>query len=74
MMTEILPSARATLMAANVASHSLGRALGALLASFLYALGKGYPWLNGILANVLVAVLFNALAIAAVSQLRKHIR
>lgn len=40
-MTEILPPARATLMASFVASLSVGRALGALLAPVLYQPGGG---------------------------------
>jgi predicted MFS family arabinose efflux permease len=61
LMTEILPSARATLMAANVASFSLGRALGALLAPPLYS------W--GILGSGIAAVLFNLLALLALYSL-----
>jgi len=74
LMTEILPEARATLMAANVASHSVGRALGALLAAALYTVGKSYPWMHGILANVMAALLFNLLALIALYYLRRHIR
>jgi predicted MFS family arabinose efflux permease len=39
MMTEVLPEARATVMAFNVAALSLGRAIGAPLAPFLYQYG-----------------------------------
>jgi predicted MFS family arabinose efflux permease len=39
MMTEVLPPARATLMAMNIASASLGRALAAWAAPPLYAAG-----------------------------------
>lgn len=74
LMTEILPEARATLMAANVASHSLGRALGALLAAALYTVGQSYPWMHGILANVMVALLFNLFALIVLYFLRRHIR
>ena len=55
MMTEILPAARATLMASNVASHSLGRAVGALLATALYT--------QGIYVNSIAAIIFNLLAL-----------
>jgi predicted MFS family arabinose efflux permease len=55
LMTEILPNARATLMASNVASHSLGRALGALIATTLYA--------QGIYANSLAAIVLNLLGL-----------
>ena len=36
MMTEVLPRARATVMSFNLAGHSLGRSLGAILATFIY--------------------------------------
>ena len=36
MMTEILPGARATVMSFNLAGHSIGRGIGALLAVFIY--------------------------------------
>jgi predicted MFS family arabinose efflux permease len=57
MMTEIMPSARVTLMAFNVAGLSLGRGLGALLATPLYAFGIG--------GSVSIAILFNLAAILA---------
>jgi predicted MFS family arabinose efflux permease len=60
MMTEVLPSARATLMAFNVASLSLGRALGDLLAPRLYV------W--GFWSVILGAVLFNLLALLALRK------
>lgn len=53
-MSELLPSARATVMALNVASLSLGRALGALTVPPLYR------W--GFWAVVLGAVAFNLIA------------
>ncbi len=62
MMTEVLPSARATLMAFNVASLSLGRALGDLLAPRLY--------LWGFWSVVLGAVLFNLLALLALRKVK----
>jgi predicted MFS family arabinose efflux permease len=74
LMTEILPEARATLMAANVASHSMGRGIGALLAASFYTLGKTIPWLTGIQTNVVVAVLLNLLALLALYYLRRRIR
>jgi len=43
LMTEVLPEARATLMAFNLAGHSLGRVIGALLATLIYQwLGFGF--------------------------------
>jgi len=65
MMTEILPQARATFMAANVAGHSLGRSLGALLAA------PAYSW--GILGSCLGAIGFNLLALLALGYLTRKI-
>ena len=61
LMTELLPSARATLMAFNVAAISLGRAMGAFLAPRLYG--------TGFLAVAMGAIVFNLLALLAVSRL-----
>jgi MFS transporter, DHA1 family, inner membrane transport protein len=63
LMTELLPSARATLMAFNVAALSFGRAIGAFLAPRLYGLG--------FLAVALGAIGFNLLALLAVSRLER---
>jgi predicted MFS family arabinose efflux permease len=63
LMTELMPTARATLMAFNVAALSFGRAIGAFLAPQLYGLG--------FLAVTLGAIGFNLLALLAVSRLRK---
>lgn len=65
LMTEIQPRARATLMAANVAGLSLGRALGAALAPLLYDLGAG------MLASGFAVLGFNALALLAVLWLSR---
>lgn len=62
LMTEILPKARATVMALNIAFASIGRALASLLAPLLYTFGFGF--------NTFVAVAFNLAAIAALSQVR----
>ncbi|MEZ0395067.1 MAG: MFS transporter [Anaerolineales bacterium] len=64
LMTEILPQARATLMAFNVAALSLGRALGALTGPWLYRLGF---WLV-----VGGALLFNLLALLALPIVRRR--
>ena len=58
LMSELLPSARATLMAAHMALISLGRAVGDLLAPRLFT----NPWLPGMDANAWGAILFNLLA------------
>jgi len=54
LISAVLPHARASLLATNVAFFSLGRALGAVLAPFLF------QW--GILANVAATILFNLAA------------
>jgi len=55
LMTELVPEARATVMAGNVGSHSAGRSLGALIALPLFA--------GGLWGNTLAAVGFNLLAL-----------
>jgi predicted MFS family arabinose efflux permease len=77
MMTEIMPAARATLMAVNIAALSLGRALGALIAHPLYQWGQNQSTLPeglpGILVSALVVVLFNIFALLALRVLRRTI-
>ncbi|MBU2609865.1 MAG: hypothetical protein KJ606_02795 [Chloroflexi bacterium] len=63
LMTQVLPEARATLISFNVASLSLGRALGAPLAPWLY--GFGFP------AVAAGAVVFNGLALLALRRMGK---
>jgi predicted MFS family arabinose efflux permease len=55
LMTELVPAARATLMSANLAAFSLGRALGALAGPSLFS--------NGIGANATAAAALNAMAL-----------
>lgn len=62
LMTEVMPEARATLMAVNLASTSLGRAFGALAGGWLYTMGFG--------ANALAALLLNGLALVALSRVQ----
>ena len=64
MMTEILPSARATMMAINISALSLGRALGAFVAPTLFAWGMG--------TSAGAAVVFNLLALIALRWVRYH--
>jgi len=74
LMSELLPAARATLMAANVAGLSLGRSVGALLAPALYALGSrgaAPGGLGGILFCCLAAAALNLGALAALRRLKK---
>jgi predicted MFS family arabinose efflux permease len=61
LMTEILPTARATMMAFNIAAISLGRAIGAFLAPRLYGLG--------FIAVAAGAIALNLIALFAVSRL-----
>lgn len=75
LMTEVYPPGRATLMAGNVAAHSLGRALGALVATSLYAFGQAAPDIFGfsipaILPNGLVTVAFNLIGLLALYRLQ----
>jgi len=65
MMTEIMPGARATLMAFNVAGLSLGRAIGAFVAPSLFAWGIG--------ASAGAAIFFNLLALLALRSVSKTI-
>ncbi len=77
LMTELLPAARATLMAANVAGLSLGRSAGALLAPALYALGSqgaAPGGLSGILFCSLAAAVLNLGALGALRWLQKAMR
>ena len=53
LMTEVMPSARATTLSFNLAAHSLGRMGGALLAPALYALGFSYVTVASIIFNML---------------------
>jgi Arabinose efflux permease len=62
LMTEVMPAARATVMALFIAALSLGRAVGDLLAPQLY---KGGFWLNAA-----ACLLFNLLAWAALSRIK----
>lgn len=64
LVTELAPSARATLLSLNVTGHALGRAIGALLAAFIY---QKY----GFLSVALTAVLFNFAGIIALRKMQK---
>lgn len=63
MVTELVPSARATLLSLNVTGHALGRALGALLAAFVYQQ-------FGFIFVALAAVVFNAAGLTALRKMR----
>ena len=58
LMTELVPEARATLLTFNLTGHSLGRMIGALLATFIYQR-------FGFLPVAVLTVLFNIFALLA---------
>lgn len=66
LMTEIMPGARATLLSFNVAGHSLGRMIGALIATFIYQQ-------FGFLPVTLIAVLFNLFALIGLGELTQKL-
>ncbi len=66
LMTEIMPKTRATLLSFNVAGHSLGRMIGALLATFVYQR-------FGFLPVALTAILFNIFALLALGELTEKV-
>ena len=61
-MTEVIPRARATLLAVFISACSLGRGVGALVAPFLYK--------HGMFVVGVGAAVFNLLAILALSQIK----
>jgi predicted MFS family arabinose efflux permease len=64
LMTELLPHARATLMAGNVAAFSAGRMIGALCGPALFSLG--------LLANGAVAATLDVIALAVLIGFVRH--
>lgn len=66
LMTEVMPEARATLLSFNVTGHSLGRVIGALLATFIYQR-------FGFLPVTLIAVVFNVFALLALGELTQKL-
>lgn len=64
LLTEVLPSARATTLSFASAANSLGRAIGAFLAPTLYTLG--FSFVTG------AAIAFNLLGLIAVWYLSRH--
>lgn len=65
MVTELVPSARATLLSLNVTGHALGRALGAFLAALIYQR-------FGFVFVALMAVLFNAAGMLALRRMQRE--
>ena len=66
LMTEVMPSARATLLSFNAMGHSLGRAIGALIATFIYQRFSFLP-------VTLIAILFNVFALLALGELTQKV-
>lgn len=66
LMTEVMPEARATVLSFNLTGHSLGRMIGALLATFIYQQ-------FGFLPVTLLAVVFNLFALLALAELTRKI-
>jgi len=64
LITEVMPSARATTLSLAGAGHSVGRAIGALLGPALYGLG-----FSAVTAS---AVVFNLFGLAAVWYVSRH--
>ena len=66
LMTEVMPGARATLLSFNLTGHSLGRMIGALLATFVYQK-------FGFQSVTLLAIMFNVFALIALGELTQKI-
>tara|TARA_B100000945_G_C20416976_1_gene615665 strand:- start:1178 stop:2362 length:1185 start_codon:yes stop_codon:yes gene_type:complete len=64
LMTELMPTERASVMSANIAGHSLGRMLGALLGAFLLPFGIG--------ASGTAAAIMNIIAFVFLLQLQEN--
>ena len=64
MMTEVLPGARATAMSFNLAGHSIGRGIGALLATFVY---QSF----GFTVVALVAMVFYGFGLLALREMKR---
>ena len=62
--SELVPAARATMLSLNFTGHSLGRALGALLAGFIYQQ-------FGFLFVALAAVIFNLIGLLALKMMQR---
>lgn len=64
LMTEVVPSARATMLALNVTGHSIGRAIGAFCAPIIYR-HFGFTYV------ALFAVAFNLAALIALTRMQR---
>jgi predicted MFS family arabinose efflux permease len=65
LMTELVPSARATMLAMNITGHSIGRAIGTFFAPIIYQQ-------FGFLYVALFAVIFNIAGLTALRQMQKY--
>jgi DHA1 family inner membrane transport protein len=70
MLSEVMPSARATVMAIAAASISLGRAFSALIGTPLYLLGESSPGIPDLLPNAIAVIILNILGIVALRYLQ----
>jgi len=66
LMTELLPEARATLLSFNLTGHSLGRMIGALLATFVYQR-------FGFLPVAALTIVFNVFGLLALGELTQRV-
>lgn len=64
LMTELVPSARATMLSLNVTGHAIGRAMGAFLAGFIYQQ-------FGFVIVTFIAILFNIIGLFALRQMQR---
>jgi MFS transporter, DHA1 family, inner membrane transport protein len=69
LMSEIMPAARATMLASHMAILAIGRAVGDLLAPALFS----QSFIPGIAANALAAILFNLVALFALTRVRMQV-
>ncbi len=72
LMTEVMPGARATFMAAFVACTALGRAAGSLAAPHLYRFGQAQAGLPSIFVTVAAAALVNLVGLAMLRFIHDH--
>jgi predicted MFS family arabinose efflux permease len=70
LISEVMPTARATFMATFIASTSLGRALCSLAAPYLYQLGRPAQGKTELWGVVLAAVALNIVALWALRRIR----
>ncbi len=66
LVSEILPGSRATMLASHMSLLAIGRAVGDLVAPWLFT----WAILPGITANAVAAIIFNLLAIIALAQIK----